>query len=716
MQRASLKTLIAAITVIPFVLPPSSLRAGNIWDGGGGDNLWSNSLNWNGDTLPAYGTLVFDGALQTTNVIDTVVNMNQVNWNGAMPWVLNSSGPGHLMLYDNGGTQAKLENFGTVAVTINAPITFAATAGANFGEINAVTGSMNFTGSTLTVNGSAVNGIKFWGGNGNDVSFANTVNASGKWFGFTSTNSQSVTIASGANVMTGDWYVMNGGTLKLAGGTLTTSAVRLGGDFGTTGNQNQALGGTLALTSPTGGINFSGPINAVGGNTSNALLISSQNATGTNTLTGGIFLDSDLKIQQMPGAALTTSTGTFDVKARKLSVEAGAASTVTISQALTSSLAAGGSLVKEGNGTLVLSSTSNNYTGTSTGSLNANGTQIVAGTLAIAGDGSLGLVPSSAYNNVQFTGSGTLRADATMTLNANRGVSIAGGAAATFDNNGNSFRINGIIDGTGNAVISGGGTTILAANNTYSGTTTISPGSTLQIGAGSSSGRPGNGSGAIINDGALVVNRTGTYNIANSISGSGSFTKISSGQTAFTGTVSYTGTTTISAGILLVGHSLGGGDIINNAGLIFAHNSAVSVPNNISGSGTVELGGSGGTTIFTGTNTYTGLTTIGGVGTLTLQVGNGGTTGTLGTAGVTGGTGKNIIFNRSDSIIVPNVISVGGSLTQAGAGTIVLTGPNTYSGGTVISAGILQIGNGGTAGVLGTGAVTNNASLVFNRS
>ena len=43
-------------------------------------------------------------------------------------------------------------------------------------------------------------------------------------------------------------------------------------------------------------------------------------------------------------------------------------------------------------------------------------------------------------------------------------------------------------------------------------------------------------------------------------------------------------------------------------------------------------------------------------------------------------------------------------------------GANTYTGATTISAGTLQIGNGGTSGQLGTGAVFNSGSLVFMRS
>jgi autotransporter-associated beta strand protein len=53
---------------------------------------------------------------------------------------------------------------------------------------------------------------------------------------------------------------------------------------------------------------------------------------------------------------------------------------------------------------------------------------------------------------------------------------------------------------------------------------------------------------------------------------------------------------------------------------------------------------------------------------------------------------------------------------KQGAGTLLLTAANPYAGSTTISEGTLKIGDGGTAGTLGQGAVTNNASLVFNRT
>jgi len=57
-----------------------------------------------------------------------------------------------------------------------------------------------------------------------------------------------------------------------------------------------------------------------------------------------------------------------------------------------------------------------------------------------------------------------------------------------------------------------------------------------------------------------------------------------------------------------------------------------------------------------------------------------------------------------------------GSLVKANTGTLILENNNTYAGATVISGGTVQVGTGGTTGALGTGLVTNNASLVYNRS
>jgi len=75
-----------------------------------------------------------------------------------------------------------------------------------------------------------------------------------------------------------------------------------------------------------------------------------------------------------------------------------------------------------------------------------------------------------------------------------------------------------------------------------------------------------------------------------------------------------------------------------------------------------------------------------------------------------------LVFDRSDSLIVSNIISGGGSLTQAGTGTLILVASNIYTGKTIISSGTLQIGNGGTSGMLGNTSISNDSALVFDRS
>lgn len=57
-----------------------------------------------------------------------------------------------------------------------------------------------------------------------------------------------------------------------------------------------------------------------------------------------------------------------------------------------------------------------------------------------------------------------------------------------------------------------------------------------------------------------------------------------------------------------------------------------------------------------------------------------------------------------------------GSITKLNSGQLTIDLTNNLSGPTTISGGVLQVGNGGSAGSLGSGVVTNNAILSFNRS
>ena len=163
-----------------------------------------------------------------------------------------------------------------------------------------------------------------------------------------------------------------------------------------------------------------------------------------------------------------------------------------------------------------------------------------------------------------------------------------------------------------------------------------------------------------------------------------------------TGTNTYTGGTTISAGTLQLGN--GGasgsivGNVVDNGTLAFDRSDAVTSGGVISGPGSVIQAGTG-TTILTADNTYTGGTTITGG---TLQLGNGGASGSISGSVVNNGS---LIFDRSDTVTFGGVISGTGNLVQNGSGTIILGGANTYSGDTIINNGTLLVNNSQALGL-----------------
>ncbi len=116
-----------------------------------------------------------------------------------------------------------------------------------------------------------------------------------------------------------------------------------------------------------------------------------------------------------------------------------------------------------------------------------------------------------------------------------------------------------------------------------------------------------------------------------------------------------------------------------------------------------------GTLILSGNNSYSGGTTIAAG---TLQLGNDGASGWIGGTVADNGT---LAFDRCDVSTFAGAISGTGTLVQLGSGTTALTADNSYTGGTTISAGTLQLGDGGTSGSI-VGNVTNNGTLAFDRA
>lgn len=250
---------------------------------------------------------------------------------------------------------------------------------------------------------------------------------------------------------------------------------------------------------------------------------------------------------------------------------------------------------------------------------------------------------------------------------------------------------------------------------------------------------------------------------AGTITGSGNLVKEGSGFFILSGTNTYTGSTTVNDGTLV----LAGGTALldtaavqlNNDGALWlqfserigslsgAAGTSVNLSTftlttgdannttfggNISGTGGLTKEGSG---IFTlsGTNTYTGTTTIN-AGTLqasggaaiadtskvdiksggTLQLLSSETIGAL--TGVAGAVvdlnGQNIGINATTGTnTFAGVIQGSGSLTKTGAGTQVLSGTNTFTGQTFINGGTLAVQNGAALSDLYQVSVASGGTL-----
>lgn len=149
----------------------------------------------------------------------------------------------------------------------------------------------------------------------------------------------------------------------------------------------------------------------------------------------------------------------------------------------------------------------------------------------------------------------------------------------------------------------------------------------------------------------------------------------------------FAGQTIVDPAGILEGPALGITPAVTNNGLVrFAQPDVGTYAGTISGVGAVEKTGAG-TTILTGTNSYTGGTTI---TQGTLQLGAGGTSGSIVGNVTNNGT---LAFNRSDLVTFAGIISGTGAVTQDGSGTTVLTAVNTYTGATNVTAGTLAIGD-----------------------
>lgn len=148
--------------------------------------------------------------------------------------------------------------------------------------------------------------------------------------------------------------------------------------------------------------------------------------------------------------------------------------------------------------------------------------------------------------------------------------------------------------------------------------------------------------------------------------------------------------------------------VVHAGTLVFNHTGAnYAFAPEISGDGAVSV--LSGTTTFTAGNTYTGGTTV---SSGTLRIGDGATAGAIAGDVV---NDSELIFDRADALTFGGTISGAGRVEHEGTGTLTLTGDNTHTGGTTIHAGTLELGDGGTSGMV-AGNVVNEGMLAFHRA
>ncbi|EGM9203470.1 autotransporter outer membrane beta-barrel domain-containing protein [Salmonella enterica] len=361
--------------------------------------------------------------------------------------------------------------------------------------------------------------------------------------------------------------------------------------------------------------------------------------SGANTYTGGTLISDGTLV-----ASNVEALGTGDVTNNAtLELNTGG----TFDNAISGS----GQVVKSGDDVLTLSG-ANSYSG---------GTLISDGTLVAS--------------NVEALGTGDVTDDATLELNT----------GGTFDN---------AIGGSGNVVKSGADTLTLSGSNSYTGGTLINGGTLV------ASNVEALGTGDVTNNATLELNTGGDF--INNIGGTGRVEKSGDDTLTLSGSNTYTGGTLINGGTLVASNveALGTGDVTDNATL--ALNTGGTFDNAISGSGQVVKSGDE-TLTLSGTNSYTGGTTISGGSLVATNVE------ALGTGDVT----DNAVLELNTGGDFANNIGGTGSVVKSGDKTLTLSGTNSYTGGTTINDGTLVATS---VDALGSGDVTDNATLELNTS
>ncbi len=582
--------------------------------------------------------------------------------------------------------------------------------------------------------------------------------------------------ASGVNTLSGPIEINSAAGLAsfdANGGFLTISGSITGGDFTVRGAAAGAITGGIdipgTLSKAEAGqwtIGAVGPVYSWSNLAVQAgtLRLGAGNMLpATSLVTMGATSDVSAALLDLNGfdqtvAGVTSGAGSSGAKVIGNSAGAGATFTVSNSDNYVFLGGFGGnlSLVKEGPGLLSIGNSAH------TGSTLINSGMLQLGTNGAFG--SLGLGPVTNSGVLAFNRSDSYTVFSSIT---GPGVLLQMGNGVTLLSGQNTFTGGLLItNGEAGAVLDSGWG---AAGNLIS----VSGGALAVNGTTIQSMGPHPLNAGTFNGGVDVFSPYGAFVIATNLSGGSSLTKLGKGVLILQGTNTYNGGTTVSNGTLrllagggdnllaadgalnLVGGTLDlagssqtttslvlqGGSVQNGSLTVATSNLVLSAGMaaaalNLQGSAPLVKIGSGYLALL-GNNTYSGATVLSN-GTLAIvsDANIGGSSGSTitfagGILGILGNALPNLdghdvnynTFNGGFDIATPgvaftltNAISDGGSLTKAGLGTLVLAVANSYSGPTIINAGTLQVDNGGATGTLGSGIVTNNASLVFFRS
>ena len=474
----------------------------------------------------------------------------------------------------------------------------------------------------------------------------------------------------------------------------------------TLGSATLTTGGNGASTTFSGTVSGSGGLNKIG---AGAFTVAGANTyLGATTINAGT-LSAGAADTFAPASAFTVEAGaTLDLDNFNQSIGslAGAGTATLGSATLTTggnhssttfsgAISGNGGLNKTGTGIFTLSG-ANNYLG---------GTSVNFGTLRA---GAVNTFPSASAFNVATT----------LDLNNfNQSIgSLAGGGNVTLGSatltagDATSTTFLGVISGTGALNKTGAGTLALRGTNTYGGGTTITAG-TLQIGTG---GTTGSIAGGVTNNGTLAINRSNATTLG-AISGTGALHKLGAGTTTLTGTNSYLGATTVSAGTLRAG-------AVNTFAPASAFNIATDATLDLDnfdqsigslagagkallGSATLTAGGDGTSTTFSGTLSGSGGLNKTGAGTLTLS-------GFVAAGTVTANAGTLVLLPRSGGI---GAINVNGGTLDLGDSFPVVVPTTTLSAGAIVNGTLATstsfVHTGGTMSATADGMHTGTYTL-----